>query len=399
MWSRARLHAIALAAAFFGLATLPAQAAGEGTSAIEICGTLRGHSLGTATADGSLRIGSRTFPIASGVAAGNGGVDLTVGRDLCVAASIGTSSGRLLRYLFFPMLSGDRVCGNIIRPKTTDTFAIRADFGELTLVRTAAVAIDNPGQRACYAYQVDRGSGDLMATGNLPVRDNFSDREQVTRCGRVNAYAPATPSASGQITIGTRLLRINAGTTYTGDPAGDRTDRTTVGQPMCLSGTLDAGGAIVAYLTRTMDTGIMATAVAYMPPAGGASGIAILSYRSGFELRIPASIDATIDVARSTYCFSAGVDANGDMSATAVVACPSGGVATEGGASPSPSASPSPADTPEATASSTSVPVAIASPASPRPATENSAPLIAVAIVAIAAVLVLALLAVRGVAR
>src|SRR5437870_3967192 len=110
-------RAVALIAlACFALTALLARAASEGTDALEVCGTLRAHTAATATADGTLRVGSRTYPIASGVTAGNGGVEVVVGRTLCVTASIGLTSGRLVRYLFFTMLTGDRVCGNIVRP-------------------------------------------------------------------------------------------------------------------------------------------------------------------------------------------------------------------------------------------------------------------------------------------
>jgi hypothetical protein len=296
------------------------------------------------------------------VSAGNGGVEVAVGRNLCVTASIGLTSGRLVRYLFFTMLTGDRVCGNLVRPPTTESFAMRADFGELTLLRsTSALAIDNPGMRACYAFQVDSASGDLVAIARMPVRDAFSDRERVTRCGTVKAYVPATAATSGQITVGSRLFRIAAGTAYTGDPAGDRTDRTTVGQATCLFSTLDTGGAIVEYITRTMDASITGTASAYAPPSGSSPGIAILSYASRYELRIPAAIDAAIDIARGTYCYSTSVDASGDMTASAVLTCSSVNVGGAAGAStPSPTTAPAPtasASTPIASAST-----AIASP-------------------------------------
>lgn len=355
---------------------------------MEVCGALRAHTVATATVEGALRVGSRTYPIASGVSAGNGGVEVAVGRELCVTASIGLTSGRLVRYLFFPMLSGDRVCGNIVRPTATESFAMRADFGELTLLRgTPTLAIDNPGMRACYAFQIGGTTGDLVASAKVPVRDAFSDRERVTKCGTVKAYVPATAASSGQITIGSRLIRIAAGTPYVGDPAGDRIDRTTVGQAMCVSATLDTGGAIVEYLTREMFMSLTATASAYTPPSGGTPGIAILSYQSRFELRIAAAFDATIDVARTTNCFTTTVDANGDMTAGAVITCPSGGV-TAGTSPPStaPASPPATATAPPAPSASL---VAVAS-SNPDPAvTGESAPLwlIGVALLSAAAAL------------
>ncbi len=391
-----------IALATLALTAAPARAASEGTDALEVCGTLRAHTAATATADGSLRVGSRTYPIASGVTAGNGGVEVAIGRNLCVTASIGLTSGRLVRYLFFMMVTGDRVCGNIVRPTSTETFAMRADFGELTFLRsTPAVAIDNPGMRACYAFQVESTSGDLVATAKLPVRDIFSDRERVTKCGTVKAYVPATAASSGQITVGSRSFRIAAGTTYTGDPAGDRTDRTIVGQATCLSSTLDTGGAIVEYITRAMDTSITGTASAYAPPSPSGTGVAILSYVSRYELRIPAAIDAAIDVARDTYCYSTTVDASGDMTASVVIACSPinlGGAA--GASTPSPTTAP-PATTSASTptASATATPsedaVALSSP-SPAPSTTGGfSPLLPVGMALLAGAAALAVYLMR----
>jgi len=365
----------------------------EGTNALEGCGTLRAHNPATATVDGSLRIGSRVYPIASGVSAGNGGVEVAVGRDLCVTASIGLTSGRLLRYLFFPMLTGDRVCGNVIRPTSAESFSMRADFGELTLLRgTPTLAIENPGMRACYAFKVDGVSGDVVATAKVTVRDNFSDREHINKCGGITAYNPATAASSGQITVGSRLFRIAAGTTYTGDPASKSVDRTTVGQAMCVSGTLDTGGALVEYLTRTMDTSITGSASAYTPPTGSAPGIAILSYVSRYELRIPVAIDAAIDVARGTYCFSTTVDASGDMTASAVFTCPPvslGGAAGSGSSTPSATASPTPPASVSATAAATATlstsAVALSSP-SPTPGTPSEPLPLLAAVIAVLAV-------------
>jgi hypothetical protein len=385
-----------------GLPNTSTSAASEATGALEVCGTLRAHIAATATADGSLSIGSRTYPIASAVTAGNGGVEVSVGRDLCVAASIGLTSGRLVRYLFFTMLTGDRVCGNLVRPPTTESFAMRADFGELTLLRsTSALAIDNPGMRACYAFQVDSASGDLVATARMPVRDTFSDREHLTKCGTVKAYVPATAANSGQITVGSRLFRIAAGTNYTGDPAGSRIDRTTIGQAMCLTSTLDIVGAIVEYVTQEMYPSISAAASAYTPPSGSGSGVAVLSYVSRYELRIPAAIDAAIDVARGTYCYSTAVDASGDITASAVLTCPSGNVVGAAGATtPSPTTAPPPTTAASVpTASTTATPassnVALSSP-SPQPgATGESSTLLPIGIALLAGAAVLAVYLMR----
>ena len=194
----------------------------------------------------------------------------------------------------------------------------------------------------------------------------------------MSAYRPATDSADGLIKVGSRQFTIAKATRYTGDPAGDRTDRTAPGQQMCLVAALAptrdiANPTITAeYLTRPMETRIGGTASEYRVPSAAAPGIAILSYGSQFELRIPAAIDAAIDITRGSYCFTTTVDAAGDISASAVVTCPQGSAAGPGvnqtAAPGATSASPGPAATasPTATATRASMPTAVAA-ASPAP--------------------------------
>lgn len=361
-----------LVLAILATVAAPAAAATEATTALQICGTLREHRPATSSATGSLTIGTRTYVVASGIAAGNGGVTIETGRDLCVTASLGRTSGQLVRYLFFWMLTGDRVCGNNLAAGA-ETVTLAADFGELTLRRAASIATGQERERRCYAHQVDRASGDLVATAVLPLRDTFGDRERNSHCGTVREYTRATAAGSGSITIGSRSWRIAAGLSYTGDPAGDRTDRTTVGSNMCLTATLGAAGEIVEYLTGTMPTSTGGSAAAYTPPAGDRPGIAVLAYASRHELRIPASVDAAGDIARGSFCYSAGVDAPGDMSAIAMTTCsqgtaagPTGVPGTAASASPGPSTATASATTgapsPSATATATPTPVAVTSP-------------------------------------
>ena len=360
-------HILAPVLALVLVAAAPATAATEATIALQICGTLREHRPATASANGLVSIGSAAYPTAPGTVAGNGGVEVVPGRDLCIQATQGRTSAQLVYYLFFP-LPADRICGNNIGSTQTTT-AIAADFGAMTLRRGPGSVPAQGNERVCYALQVDRPSGEPVAIGVLPVRD--IDREWVTACGTIKEYARATGAASGSITVGTRSYRIGTGVSYTGDPAGDRTDRTAVGLNMCLRGTLGAAGEIVQYLTSAMPSGISARAAAYTPPAGGQSGLAITSYMSRSTIRIPAAIDATIDVSRGTHCFNTTVDATGDMSASAVVACQPGVATGPGPTTTAPA--PSPAATSAApTGSATTTPTPTATPtaiaaASPAP--------------------------------
>lgn len=318
-------------------AAAPAAAATEATTALQICGTLREHRPATASTPGALTIGSRTYVVAAGTVAGNGGVTVAIGTDLCVQATQGRTSGQLAYYLFFFMLR-ERVCGNHLA-STQATTTLAADFGELTVRRGSGLPAGQGNERLCYTFEVDRTTGDLVATAVLPVRD--IDREWLSVCGTIKEYTRATGTGSGSLTVGSRAYRIRTGVGYTGDPAGDRTDRTAVGANLCLRGTLGATGEIVEYLTAAMPTGISVRAAAYTPPSGNQPGLAITSYQSRSTIRIPATVDAAIDVSRGSYCFNTTVDAAGDMSASAIIPCPQGGVAT--GPGPTTSSAPSPA--------------------------------------------------------
>lgn len=387
-------------------APLSASAATEGTYARQICGTLREHRPATANATGALVIGTRSYVIESGVVAGNGGVTVAVGRDLCVQASQGRTSGQLLRYLFYPLVDAGRSCGNAMT-STVDTVTLSADFGELTLRRGAAIPAGQGSERICYATQIDRQSGDLVATGILAVRD--IDRERISHCGTVQEYRPATTSGSGRIRIGSQEFRIAAGVAYTGDPAGSRTDRTTVGSAMCLRATLGTAGEVVEYLTSEMPASTGGAATAYLPATGGHPGSARLSYGSRFDLVIPEAVHNMGDIARGSFCYSVGVHASGDISATSIIPCDPGraaGPATSPAAVASPAvtlaptaaASPTAAESPTATVTAqptaSAGPAAAAVSASPSPAARAVAagpdPLLVVGALSLAALAIVA---------
>lgn len=378
------MRIVVAAAVIVIAAALPAGAAAESTSALHLCGTLREHRPATSSATGQLRIGTRTYTVASGVTAGNGGVEVAVGRDLCIEGSVGDHSGQLVRYTFFWVAPDRRYCGTVNSVVPQD-ITMRSDFGQLRVYRDAAVPSPQQYERVCYETVVRTDTGDLAATRKLPL-EGPGALERKTHCGTVSVYRPATDSADGLIKVGSRQFTIAKATRYTGDPAGDRTDRTAVGQQMCLMATLAptrdiANPTITAeYATRPMDGRTGGTASEYRQPSGTVAGIAILSYASRFELRIPAAIDGAIDVTRGSYCYTTTVDAAGDITASAVVACPQGGAAGPGvnqTAAPAATATgPSPTATAPAVATATTagpttpaasvVPTAVAA-ASPAP--------------------------------
>ena len=403
---------VALAVTLIAIsAALPAGAATEGTSALHLCGTLRAHQPATSSATGRLTIGTRTYTVASAVTAGNGGVEVAIGRDLCIEGSVGDHSGQLVRYTFFWVAPDRRYCGTVISPGGQD-ITMASDFGHLRVYRDAAVPSPQQYERVCYETVVRTDTGDLAATRKLPL-EGPGALERKTHCGTISVYRAATDTADGLIKVGSRQFTIAKGTRYTGDPAGDRTDRTAVGQRMCLVATLAptrdiANPTITAeYATRPMDGGTGGTASEYRQPSGAGPGIAILSYASRFELRIPAAIDGAIDVTRGTYCYTTTVDAAGDITASAVVACSQGSAAGPGvDQTPAPTAtgtSPAPTGTATATPAPTATPtptaVAAASPAPEGSATATVRvgpdPLLVAGLMGIAALGLLAIYLIR----
>lgn len=360
------MKAAALAVALsLGLVAQPAAAATEGTIALEMCGTLKEHQAATASVTGSLLIGTRTYAIAPGVQAGNGGVQVAVDRDLCIDGSIGRISNQLVRYLFFPLPPDSQICGNVIsrtpHQTTSGPLVLDADFGALVLMLGSGLNRPAADARVCYAFEVAHPSGDLTALRSAPV-DTTNEREWVSPCGAVKSYTRALATAAGSITIGSRTYAIASGTIYTGDPAGDRTDRTAVGSNVCLRATLGDTRAIIEYLTTTMPAQLTGAAREYTPPSGGTAGVIVLSYRSHSELKVPSAIADAVDLGRGSYCYSVGVDAFGDAIATVLVPCGSGGVAAG----------------PTATASPASAPPVAAATASSSAATASATPTIAI---------------------
>lgn len=360
---------VALAA---GPLSRPAASASEGTTAIELCGTLKEHREATASAAGNVAIGTRAYAVAPDTKAGNAGVEIGVGRDLCLTGSVGGTSGHLVRYTFFWMPPDGQVCGNVLSASETAA-VLSADFGELPLkLATGVVATAQGRMRECFAVEVERPSGDLRAL-RREAADTTNEREWAWHCGTVRSYTPATPATSGSIEIGSKSWRIGSGTRYTGDPAGDRTDRTTVGANMCLRATLGDAHEVIEYLTRPMDSQTGGTASEYTPPSGDRPGVIVLSYRSHFELKVPASIADSVDLGRGSYCYTVGVDTAGDAIATELIPCDQVGVGGGGAqATPTPTATAIPTAT--ATPSGTAIPTPTASTSpTPPPAAEPTA--------------------------
>lgn len=296
----------------------------QATTAFQSCGMLKAHTPATETRPGSINIGTRTsLEVAPGTELGNGGVTIAIGRELCVHGSVDAATGRVVSYFAFAFPAKREICGTFVDlgvggPRRL--VLLEAEFGNMTLPLERSVSIDalNRGERACFRVDVD-ASGDAVGVERTwgPSLD-----QPISACGVVNVYQPADHPNPGRIALGSRAYNIAAGTAYTGDPLGDRTDHTTVGQRMCLSGTLRSG-QLTSYITHPMPDRIGGTAAEYTPPTAHGPGLLILG-TSRLTLRIAAGSRFDVDVVRGSHCFSLDVDKNGDAAIKAVIECKPG---------------------------------------------------------------------------
>ncbi len=307
-----------------GVQALPAPEADNSIVPIEVCGTLKAFTPATQTA-GSITVGPRSYSLAPGTTLGNGGVVVAIGRDLCLTAGLDTTTHELVSYLAFGIPASSELCGNLFDGGAgTGSVRLSADFGDMDLL-IAPGADPGPltaGARACFLIGIDR-AGDASVRERSAV-DAPNDRQRVSVCGRVNQYLTATPSSAGRMAIGSRVYAIEPGTGYTGDPAGDRTDRTVVGSAMCLSGTIGDAGGLRDYATRLMDGTTGGNTFAYTPATATAPGLLVISPISRFSVKVPAGSSFGVDLSRGSHCYAIAVDAGGDAEIERVIDCDRG---------------------------------------------------------------------------
>jgi len=303
--------------------TLPALPSSQWVASVgtTVCGGVRAYRAPTATIAGILQVGSRSYTLAPGERP-HGVVDLAIGGRACVWGGIDApftgESGA-------DVLFGPR-CGRVrgVVPPTPNGFG-RIDIveywslGALSVdIRDAQALSRMPPVDAyvCLALDVDQATGDAFLVGFV---DTLADVELA--CGVVKSFAPPTVSADGSITIGTRTIAIPAGLTYRGDPAGARSDTTTVGEVMCFNALLDDQGRIVRYgpHSRFGAPGPNGTTVAmcgrvalFVPPSAGSDGRIAFSLHSDV-MRIPAGAP----IATPPPCVERRVAPNGDLIAPA----------------------------------------------------------------------------------
>lgn len=258
--------AVGIAFGFLSLAGNPA--AGEISEGVSICGRLSQFTAATAARAGEAIVGTRRLTLAPDTlysAVGQNRMNFVVGNVICVNGSPGVD-GALVQYLAIGMPSP--YCGMVLayRLPTASTKGVLTlrDTGVATFDVAAGADLkdDLSAPHRCYALAIDAAGDAYVASRVVRPVDRIVSRFEA--CGRITAYDKATATADGRVAIGTRTWPIETAFAYTGDPAGDRTDRTAVGSDMCLTGGLTTGGELAHFITsgfRDLTCGIVSEVV------------------------------------------------------------------------------------------------------------------------------------------
>lgn len=263
--------------AFLTLALIgPAALVSAQTANGYYCGRVTAYTAPTATTAGSIKIGTSTFQIAAGATAER---QIVVGPDVCLQGDR-NASGAYTRFTVIPM--GHGACGaasSYVAPTATQP-------GRITLTSTqdAFVFGISPGTTLtasqvagnhCYRLGVKADTGDAEINAysgpwdaprpsQLPSTSTASELGRGTEgassalaqvvpptleCGRVNAFAAPTATASGSIQLGTSTFILAAGSLP--NPAAPNLP---IGAIVCLSGEQNAAGEFLAQSVLVGDT-------------------------------------------------------------------------------------------------------------------------------------------------
>lgn len=312
----------------FSVASLVASSVGaeaQEQRSLSACGRITAFTQATPSADGSITIGTRTYVLrADAIYSRSGGnrQALVVGREICLNGTL-DQTGAFVQY------SGHGIpqpyCGRVheLRAPAASTAGslVIQDTGVATFPIPIGTDLSNDaptpfGAYKCYSLAVDP-TGDAYVTGRfIRTVDRVVTRFKV--CGRVLEYLRATPTAPGAVRIGSRTMPIERGFVYTGDPAGDRTDRTVVGADVCLTGGLNATGELIDFITQPFEGRTCSTSASYRPPSATADGLFVLSVPGNpdyMRLIVPIGTDLGA-AAEGDICVRFAVNPTGDAFVT-----------------------------------------------------------------------------------
>jgi hypothetical protein len=327
-----RVVPVALLVAALFVAARPAAADSPETT---FCGRIAAFTPATATADGSITVGSRTFVLRADAiysAVGQNRLNLVVANSVCLTGAR-DAAGAFTQYLGNPMPSA--YCGTVtsFTPATasTDGSVEIRDVGvvRFAIVRGTDVGSDPTGKpRTCFRLALD-ARGDAVVTARiLPVPERTVQRVAGV-CGLMSAWTvpERTPglaqlihNTAGAITVGTHTYAIAAGTIYSLVNAAP-----VLGQPTCLSGSLDASGTLIEYGAQPGLPACMSGTIAeYRPPTAtaaglirfGVSGSAVPYTDDSYRFVIPAGTRIPADATSGGYCFTLALGPGGNAIVT-----------------------------------------------------------------------------------
>lgn len=288
---------------------------------LSACGRIAAFTQATPSTDGSITIGTRTYVLrADAIYSRSGGnlQALVVGREVCLNGTL-DQTGAFVQYIGHGI--PQPYCGRVheLRAPSASTAGslVIQDTGVATFPIPIGTDLSNDapsrfGAYKCYSLAVDP-AGDAYVTGRfIRTADRVVTRFKI--CGRVLEYVRATPTAAGAVRIGSRAMPIERGFVYTGDPAGDRTDRTMVGAEVCLTGGLSAAGELIDFITQPFEGRTCSTAASYRPPSATADGLLMLSVPGNpdyMRLIVPIGTDLGA-AAEGDICVSFAVNPAGD---------------------------------------------------------------------------------------
>jgi len=248
----------------FALLAGPA-AAERHVAVLMACGNVRAHVAATATAEGSLIVGSRSFRIAAGTAP----FPQQLSGDMCVNAGVDASGIIVRPYNSFvippePLLQACSVVrGHEPATATTQGSITLERHGRLVISAGADLGSFTLGSQRCVGAAVDRASGDFVAL-SIMSGPRLGSRYD---CGMVMRFLRAGPRTTGELVLGTATYRIAAGVAHNADPAGPwfAVDTTSVGTPICVNFNADGAGVITDYWSVPMGDAVCDRATAFTP--------------------------------------------------------------------------------------------------------------------------------------
>lgn len=213
---------------------------------VSVCGVVSAYTAAGAVTPGLITINGVTYPILAGVTL-NGAGQLGPGSNVCLTLNL-NNLGQITSGNFTANVTTSvNVCGVVSAFQAATANAPGSiTIGGTTLPIAAGTTITGANQLTTNANACL--SGTLNAQGQIiaPSTITLGATSTFNVCGVVNAYTAATANTPGSITIGGQTIPIAAGTVING--AG----QIVVGNNICLSGTLNAQGQVIAPTSATV---------------------------------------------------------------------------------------------------------------------------------------------------